>query len=119
MPVNISLLPDEVIARGVPPPDVGNFGTSLAATQNYLQNQAEQNLFRQGLPRVPGTDQIDWAAAGEQIARLQGIKGLQTAVGLQTEADLQRALGRLGTSSIFQSGQPGPPAARAGSYLTQ
>jgi hypothetical protein len=30
MPLNINLLSDDTIARGITPPDVGNFGTSLA-----------------------------------------------------------------------------------------
>jgi len=75
MPVSISLLPDEVIARGIQGADWGKGFEGFFAGQEQAQKQALQSLFRGGLPRTPQGD-IDYRAAAEQIARISGAASI-------------------------------------------
>jgi hypothetical protein len=111
MPVSISLLPDEVIARGITGADWGKGFEGYFAGQEQAQKQALQNLFRGGLPR-DAAGNIDYNAVAEQLARISGAGAIPTLTSLR-EADIQQhALGnleKLGPSIFGPVGQQPRP----------
>ena len=90
MPVNINLLPDEVIARGVTPPDTSKLFDSYFAGSDQAQKQALQNLFAGGIPKdINGN--IDYGKMAEMLARTGGAPQLQNVIGL-TNLQVQQGL---------------------------
>ena len=105
MPLNINLLSDDTIARGITPPDVGNFGTALAGTQDYLQKQALQNLFAGGLPRDPNDPKLlDYQKIADMLARASGAAAIPTLAALRQGDIQQQAL-----KQNADLGNPYPP----------
>lgn len=104
MPLNINLLSDDTIARGITPPDVGNFGTALTGTQDYLQKQVLQNLFAGGLPRDPNDPKLfDYPKIADMLARATGVAAIPTLAALRQGDIQQQALRGLeqGAGGVF------------------
>lgn len=117
MPVNINLLPDEVIARGVTPANVGTLPDSFFYGQEQQQKQALQNLFAGGLPTdVNGN--VDYRKMAEMLATTGGAAQLPTALGLINQ-DYLRTLPPIGstTAPVPTQQPPRPPPSIQGSGL--
>jgi hypothetical protein len=112
MPVNISLLPDEVIARGVPVPDTSKLFEGYFQGSDQAQKQAALNLFAQGIPRLPDGS-IDYAKAAEMVLQTQGAAGLAPALGASKFGLLSDYFKGAGATDVANPGLPPQPDRRS------
>lgn len=90
MPVNINLLSDDTIAKGVTPAPWGDLPTAFWSGQDRAQQQQLQNLFSEGIPKNPdGTP--NYGKMAEMLARSGGAPQLQNVIGL-TNLQAQQGL---------------------------
>lgn len=107
MPVNINLLPDEVIAKGMAVPDTSKLFDSYFQGSDQAQKQALQNLFAGGIPTdINGN--VDYRKMAEMLATTGGAQALPSALGLLNQDYLQK-LPPIGTTSPVPTETPPRP----------
>lgn len=112
MPVNINLLPDEVIARGVAVPDTSKLFDSYFQGSDQGQKQTLQNLFAGGIPRNPDGS-VDYAKAAEMVLRAQGATALGPALGASKFGLLSDYFKGAGATDNANPGLPPQPDRRS------
>ena len=89
MPIDLGLLSDAIIARGVAPADVSKLPDAYFYGLEQAQKQAALNAFSSGLPKIPGTNDVDWRATMEKIAQVGGVPAINNILALR-QADIQQ-----------------------------
>lgn len=108
MPVNLNLLSDDLIAKGVPTTSaIGDLPQNYWAGQKAGSEFEQRNLFRSGLPR-DAAGNVDWNKAGQMVIESAGAPGITPGIALQNFDINRKLLEQIGKGGFDP--EPLPPS---------